>query len=316
MARQYTQPKRTRISAWFTEKLMLAEAQEAGQILDEEQLAFLADPRILEALELKTVLLKKKDLIEKDFYDKLLKSYSTLEKHWISLELTTQLNQEVFQKDNFHAKQNSHTFKQLFELNELKAQSQENDTVIRKLKDMINYLSGKDSVENVKKENDEIETINIELEHNLNSQLQEKVFAITILKNELRKLKRKNVIDIAISKPNATIAPGMFKLDIEPISHRLKNNKDTHEVYIEKTTENTDTLCGFVERTRTQNPSKPLLESTCMFTKHVQELLVYVSQTCPKSPKPSEKLVAVTPMYKDKRVRFTKPVTSSSNILK
>ncbi|GJY91733.1 hypothetical protein Tco_0507515 [Tanacetum coccineum] len=32
--------------AWFKEKLMLAEAQEADQILDEEQLAFLADPGI------------------------------------------------------------------------------------------------------------------------------------------------------------------------------------------------------------------------------------------------------------------------------
>ncbi|GJW31127.1 hypothetical protein Tco_0051159 [Tanacetum coccineum] len=39
-----TQPKRPRNDAWFNEKLMLAEAQEAGQILDEEQLAFLADP--------------------------------------------------------------------------------------------------------------------------------------------------------------------------------------------------------------------------------------------------------------------------------
>ncbi|GJS86472.1 retrovirus-related pol polyprotein from transposon TNT 1-94 [Tanacetum coccineum] len=67
----------------------------------------------------------------------------------------------------------------------------------------------------------------------------------------------------------------MFKLDIEPISHRLKNNRDAHE-----------------------------------------ELLVYVSQTCPNSPKPSEKLVAVTPMNKDKRVRFAEPVTSSSNIPK
>ncbi|GJV00934.1 hypothetical protein Tco_1330204 [Tanacetum coccineum] len=36
----------------FKEKLMLAEAQEAGQILDEEQLAFLADPRISEALRI------------------------------------------------------------------------------------------------------------------------------------------------------------------------------------------------------------------------------------------------------------------------
>ncbi|GJR26936.1 retrovirus-related pol polyprotein from transposon TNT 1-94 [Tanacetum coccineum] len=49
MARQCTQPKRPRNSAWFMEKLLLVEAQEAGQILDEEQLAFLADPGIEEA---------------------------------------------------------------------------------------------------------------------------------------------------------------------------------------------------------------------------------------------------------------------------
>ncbi|GJT40289.1 retrovirus-related pol polyprotein from transposon TNT 1-94 [Tanacetum coccineum] len=46
MARQCTQPKRPRNAAWYKEKAMLAEAQEAGRILDEEQLAFLADPRI------------------------------------------------------------------------------------------------------------------------------------------------------------------------------------------------------------------------------------------------------------------------------
>ncbi|GKB04138.1 hypothetical protein Tco_0832281 [Tanacetum coccineum] len=175
---------------------------------------------------------------------------------------------------------------------------------------------GKESVEKVKKDIDEIETINIELEHNLNAQIQEKVFAIAALKNELRELKGKNVVDTAISKPIATIAPRMFKLDIEPISHKLKNNRDAHAVYIKKTIEHTDTLCGLVERARTQNPSKPLLESACMFTKHIQDLLVYVSKTCPNLPKPSEKLVAVTQMNKDKRVRFDEPVTSSSNIPK
>ncbi|GKA05820.1 retrovirus-related pol polyprotein from transposon TNT 1-94 [Tanacetum coccineum] len=41
MARQCTQPKRTRNVAWYKDKAMLAEAQEAGQMLDEEQLAFL-----------------------------------------------------------------------------------------------------------------------------------------------------------------------------------------------------------------------------------------------------------------------------------
>ncbi|GKE16045.1 hypothetical protein Tco_1423622 [Tanacetum coccineum] len=42
-------------------------------------------------LELETKLLKKKDFIEKKAHDKLVKSYSTLEKHCISLELETQL---------------------------------------------------------------------------------------------------------------------------------------------------------------------------------------------------------------------------------
>ncbi|GKB65820.1 retrovirus-related pol polyprotein from transposon TNT 1-94 [Tanacetum coccineum] len=46
MARQCTQLKRPRNEAWFKEMLMLAEAHESCQVLDEDQLAFLADPRI------------------------------------------------------------------------------------------------------------------------------------------------------------------------------------------------------------------------------------------------------------------------------
>nr|GEX26726.1 hypothetical protein [Tanacetum cinerariifolium] len=97
----------------------------------------------------------------------------------------------------------------------------------------------------------------------------------TALKNEIRKLKGKNVVDSAVSTPSATIAPIIFKLDIEPISHRLKNNRDSHE-----------------------------------------ELLVYVSNTCPSLTKPTEKLIAIKPMNKDKKVRFAEPFTSSSNIPK
>ncbi|GKE21025.1 integrase, catalytic region, zinc finger, CCHC-type containing protein, partial [Tanacetum coccineum] len=47
MARQCTQPMRPRNATWYKDKAMLAEAQEAGQILDEEQLTFLADPGVL-----------------------------------------------------------------------------------------------------------------------------------------------------------------------------------------------------------------------------------------------------------------------------
>ncbi|GJX70548.1 retrovirus-related pol polyprotein from transposon TNT 1-94 [Tanacetum coccineum] len=45
MARQCTQPKHQGM-CMYKEKAMLAEAQEAGQILDAEQIAFLVDPRI------------------------------------------------------------------------------------------------------------------------------------------------------------------------------------------------------------------------------------------------------------------------------
>ncbi|GJS36744.1 retrovirus-related pol polyprotein from transposon TNT 1-94 [Tanacetum coccineum] len=106
----------------------------------------------------------------------------------------------------------------------------------------------------------------------------------------------------------------MFKLNLEPISHRLKNNRDVHEEYIKKTIENTDTIRGLVERARQQNPSEPLLDSACSFTKHVHELLVYVSKTYPCSPNLSEKKVVVTPINKVKKVRFSEALTSSSNI--
>ncbi|GJV06063.1 retrovirus-related pol polyprotein from transposon TNT 1-94 [Tanacetum coccineum] len=51
-------------------------------------------------LKLETELLNKKDFVEKEIYDKLFKSFTTLEKHCISLEVDIQHNQEIFQRDN------------------------------------------------------------------------------------------------------------------------------------------------------------------------------------------------------------------------
>ncbi|GKA87730.1 hypothetical protein Tco_0809494, partial [Tanacetum coccineum] len=61
----------------------------------------------------------------------------------------------------------------------------------------------------------------------LKGQIQEKVFLTTTLQNELRRLKGKNVLDNATIITNATtIAPGMFKLDLDPLAPRLlKNSK-------------------------------------------------------------------------------------------
>ncbi|GJX25002.1 hypothetical protein Tco_0231298, partial [Tanacetum coccineum] len=56
MARQCTQPKRPRNTAWYKDKAMLAEAQEARQILDEKQLAFLADPLVIDGQVVQTII--------------------------------------------------------------------------------------------------------------------------------------------------------------------------------------------------------------------------------------------------------------------
>ncbi|GJR43055.1 hypothetical protein Tco_1311158 [Tanacetum coccineum] len=116
-------------------------------------------------LELETELVKKKDFVDKETYDNLCKCFTTLEKHCITLEADSQLNQEIFQQENSVLNQNAPSFTQLFELSELKAQSQAKDTVIVKLKEKIKSLKGNGVDSSVKMDMDEIETLNIELEH-------------------------------------------------------------------------------------------------------------------------------------------------------
>nr|GEW01440.1 integrase, catalytic region, zinc finger, CCHC-type, peptidase aspartic, catalytic [Tanacetum cinerariifolium] len=122
-------------------------------------------PKVSMCLKLETELFNKKDFIGKETYDKLFRSYTTLEKHCISLEVNTQLNQENFQMDNSISNQSALSFSQYFELNELKAQSQEKDMVIRKVKERIKSLTGIMTEDKVKMDIEEIETINIELDH-------------------------------------------------------------------------------------------------------------------------------------------------------
>ncbi|GJY73669.1 retrovirus-related pol polyprotein from transposon TNT 1-94 [Tanacetum coccineum] len=55
----------------------------------------------------------------------------------------------------------------------------------------------------------------------------------------------------------------MFRLDLEPLSSKLKNNRDAHDDYLQKTMEHTDTLRGIVEQARKLNPSDPYLEYAC-----------------------------------------------------
>nr|GFA64953.1 hypothetical protein [Tanacetum cinerariifolium] len=75
------------------------------------------------------------------------------------------INKECYDKNNSFLQQSAPTFDQLFEINYLKAQSQEKDTVIMKFKKRIKSLCGNVKEEKIKRELEEIETINIELNH-------------------------------------------------------------------------------------------------------------------------------------------------------
>nr|GEU40370.1 hypothetical protein [Tanacetum cinerariifolium] len=78
--------------------------------------------------------------------------------------------------------------------------------------------------------------------------------------------------------------------------------------------EHADTLREIVKNARALRPLDSNLDSACKFVQRIQEVLVYVKDTCLGLTKPSEKLVAITPLNKNKKVRFAKYVTYASNI--
>ncbi|GJX36253.1 retrovirus-related pol polyprotein from transposon TNT 1-94 [Tanacetum coccineum] len=186
--------------------------------------------------------------------------------------------------------------------------SQEKDTVIKKLKERIKSLNGNLNKDKVKKDIEEIETLNIELDHRVSKliaenehlkqtyNLQEKDLVITALKNVLRKLKGKDLADTIVTK-----------------RPRLLNNRTAHSDYLRHTQEQAAILREILKQGKSQNPLNNSLDSACKYTKQIQELLIIIRQTYPSINNLSDKLVVVTPKNKNKRVRFTEPVTSSGN---
>nr|GEX36567.1 putative reverse transcriptase domain-containing protein [Tanacetum cinerariifolium] len=239
-------------------------------------------------LELKVELIKKHNMVEKDEHNRLSKSFSKLEQRCISLELAMQLNKEIFQKNNTFVNQTKPTFDHLFELNNFKAELQVKNTTIEKLKANIKCLNKTSTANNVKKDIDQIETINIELKH--------------------RKVKGNDIVNNAAQVSNATTtAPGRYKLDPVTLAPKDKNNRETHIYYLKHTMEQAAIRREIVEQAKSLNPLDSASYYACKYVKLIQELIGYVRDTCLDIHKPSEKLVDVTPINKKKTVRFAEP---------
>nr|GEW01450.1 hypothetical protein [Tanacetum cinerariifolium] len=160
------------------------------------------------------------------------------------------VNMHECKEDNSVSNQSAPSFDQYFELNELKAQSQEKGMVISKLKERIKSLSGNIDKYKVKKDIEEIEMINIELDHGVSKliaenkhlkqtykqlydsikSIREQGLIIAALRDELRKLKGKTIVDNTVT--THTIDPEMLKVDVEPIAPRLLNNRTVHSDYL------------------------------------------------------------------------------------
>ncbi|GJW06514.1 retrovirus-related pol polyprotein from transposon TNT 1-94 [Tanacetum coccineum] len=273
----------------------------------------------VKCLKLEAELLNKKDFVEKEIYDKLFKSFTTLEKHCISLEVDTQLNQEIFQRDNSVPNQSAPSFDQLFELNELKAQSQEKDTIIKKFKERIKSLSEKINEDKIKKDLEETETINIELDHRVSKLITDNEHLKQTYKQlydsiKLARVRSKEQCDDLINQVNLN-DPEMLKIDMEPITPKLLNKRTTHSTYIKHTREEAAVLKDLVDHVKENYPLDHTLDSACRYTKLIKDLLTNIGKTCPRINNSGEKLVVVTPKNKYKRVRFIEPVTSLGNTI-
>ncbi|GKE66962.1 hypothetical protein Tco_1521123 [Tanacetum coccineum] len=106
----------------------------------------------------------------------------------------------------------------------------------------------------------------------------------------------------------------MFKLDLEPLAPRLLQNREAHINYLKYTQEQADILREIVKQAKAKQPLDKELDFACKHAQRIQELLVYVQDTCPNVIKLSAKKVDVTPKNNVKKVKFAEPLTSSSNI--
>ncbi|GJU73685.1 retrovirus-related pol polyprotein from transposon TNT 1-94 [Tanacetum coccineum] len=237
-------------------------------------------PECQKCLELETELVKKKDFVDKETYDKL--------------------------------------------CNELKAQSQAKDTVIVKLKEQIKSLKGNGEDSSVKLDMDEIETLNIELEHRVTKLVTENEHLKQTYKQLYDSIKPKrvqskeqcdalikqvNIKSAEISDLNAKLQEqglviAALKNELRKLKGKALDNKETEEALV---------LRDIVEHVKANYPHDPLLESAVRYTKVIQDLLSHISRSCPSINNCGPQKTEAIPRKKDKQVRFAETLTLTEN---
>ncbi|GJR51978.1 hypothetical protein Tco_1402499 [Tanacetum coccineum] len=248
-------------------------------------------------LDLEAEISKLQNKNQKDVNDEMIRGFNKLEMEYLNLQLKYQHLQENFGNNKSQTSQDVPEFDSFFKINNLEAQLQEKDNVIRNLKAQVSKMNDRSC-----------ETYNA------------KDVTALIEQNESVKAEIENVKqhykEFDSVKPKV-LAPGMYAIDVKPIPPPLKNNRSAHLNYINHLKESVETVREIVEEARVVKPLDNALNYACQYTKLSQELLEYVIGTCPKSFNERDNKAPSTLFTRKKQVTFNdKPGTSSSNTQK
>ncbi|GKB56599.1 hypothetical protein Tco_0912785 [Tanacetum coccineum] len=86
----------------------------------------------------------------------------------------------------------------------------------------------------------------------------------------------------SVNNVSSKFTHAMLIRDVEPIPPRNRNNREVHLDYLKHLKESVETLREIVEEAKVERPLDSSLAFACLYTKHSQELLEYVIDTCPK----------------------------------
>ncbi|GJV55136.1 hypothetical protein Tco_1456141 [Tanacetum coccineum] len=109
-----------------------------------------------------------------------------------------------------------------------------------------------------------------------------KVIPKAVEKNDLSKLVTSYLTpNKIIKKCTKVLAPGFLKIETEPINAYFKNNRVVHHDYLNVTKEHVATLQELLDQARALKPLDEHIGYASKFVERIQEVLVYVSASCP-----------------------------------
>nr|GEY23320.1 retrovirus-related Pol polyprotein from transposon TNT 1-94 [Tanacetum cinerariifolium] len=197
-------------------------------------------------------------------------------------ELFTSFDQylidEVTEKNTLFSSESAPNFAEFFEINELKAQAHTKHTVIFQLKEKLRSLKGDVTETDVKREVEEIETLNIELDHKVTKlvvenehlkqtykQLYDSIKSSRVQSKEQCDdlINKVNLKSAEVSDLNASLQEKVLVItDLKEQLNKLKGkaNKTSHTDYIRHTQDEAATLREIVESETLLSPLNTSLD--------------------------------------------------------